>query len=323
LARKILPATVCADRRRCRTANRPATGDEQPLSKQHRALLLDKLSKTKEMTFDQIRKALGFLETIPFNLEGGKRKKLQGMVTDAILADKKLFGPAWHTRKNAEKTQIARCLIHGTEAEIRRQATDGWGLEAEAAERLLDVDLPAGYIRLSIAALEKLVPHMERGLLYMTADGTPSALSEAAYGRPDQRCRKVLERLPEPPEVTNPVVRQALFELRKVVNCIVKTYGKPARIHLELARNATATAEQRRKMSQNMRDRGAQRDKPANRSASACGGRLCRPRFAPRRQTCSSIHRRVAACSNWPRKSAPAIPRTARRKPPKRIGRPG
>src|SRR5262249_23379601 len=48
----------------------PATGDEYPLSTEQRTLLLDKLSRSKEMTFDQIRKALGFLESIPFNLEG-------------------------------------------------------------------------------------------------------------------------------------------------------------------------------------------------------------------------------------------------------------
>jgi CRISPR-associated endonuclease Csn1 len=241
----------------------PATGDEEPLSKQHRTLLLDKLSKTKEMTFDKIRKALGFLETIPFNLQAGKRTKLQGMVTDAILADKKLFGPAWHKRPDAEKTQIVRCLIQGEESEIRRHAAVTWRLDAETTERLLDVDLPAGYIRLSIAALELLVPHMERGLLYMAADGTPSALSEAGYLRPDQQRRHILDRLPEPPGVANPVVRQALFELRKVVNSIIKSYGRPGRIHIELARNATATAEQRRKMSQNMREREAQRDEAA------------------------------------------------------------
>jgi CRISPR-associated endonuclease Csn1 len=241
----------------------PATSDELPLSKEHRTLLLHKLSKTKEMTFDQIRKSLGFLETISFNLEAGKRTKLQGMITDAILADKKLFGPAWHKRAEQEKTQIVRFLIQGDEAKIRHLAINEWGLDVEMAELLLDVDLPAGYIRLSAVALEKLVPHMERGLLYMTADGTASALSEAGYLRPDQQRHTVLDRLPEPPEVTNPVVRQALFELRKLVNAIIKAYGKPTKIRLELARNATATAEQRKKMSQNMRDREAERDDAA------------------------------------------------------------
>lgn len=241
----------------------PATGDECPLSAQQRTLLLDKLSKCKEMTFDQIRSALGFIESISFNLERGKRSKLQGMVTDALLAHKELFGAGWHKRPDEERTQIVRTLIHGGEEEIRRQACKGWGVDEATAERLLDVDLPSGYAGLSITAMEKLVPHMERGLLYMTNDGTPSALSQAGYLRPDQIAATVLDELPEPPTVTNPVVRQALYELRKVVNSIVRRYGRPARIHLELARNATASSEERKKMSERMRERERERDAAA------------------------------------------------------------
>lgn len=49
----------------------PATGVERPLSARQRTLLLDKLSRTKEMTFDRIRTASGFLDSVPFNLERG------------------------------------------------------------------------------------------------------------------------------------------------------------------------------------------------------------------------------------------------------------
>jgi CRISPR-associated endonuclease Csn1 len=241
----------------------PAIGDEQALTKEQRTLLLDLLSKTDEMTFKRIKQKLGFLDSIAFNLERGKRTKLQGMVSDSILAEKKLFGPSWHKRPDGEKTQIVRTLIHGEEDEIRRAAKSEWGLEDDATERLLEVDLPDGYGRLSITALEKLMPHMERGLLYMTADSTPSALSEAGYLRPDQIRGKVHDELPEPPEITNPVVRAALHELRKVVNSIIRRYGKPAEIHLELARNAAASSEERRKMSERMREREAERDQAA------------------------------------------------------------
>lgn len=242
----------------------PESGDERSLDKEQRTLLLAKLAERKEMTFDQIRKSLGFLESVAFNLEGGKRTKLQGMITDALLANEQLFGKAWHKRPEIEKTEIVRVLVNGDESMIRRQAREKWNLDDETIERLLDVDLPAGYVRLSVAALEKLVPHMERGLLYMTGDGTPSALSEAGYLRPDQMRRKASDELPEPPHVTNPVVRQALFELRKVVNSILRKFGKPAAIRLELARNAAASSDERAKMSQRMREREAERDRAAD-----------------------------------------------------------
>ena len=57
----------------------PDTHTERTLTEDQRKLLLDKLNRTKDMTFDQIRKALGFLESVKFNLERGKRSKIQGV----------------------------------------------------------------------------------------------------------------------------------------------------------------------------------------------------------------------------------------------------
>ncbi len=243
----------------------PDTHEECLLSAEHRTLLLDKLSKTKEMKFDNIRKALGFLESVHFNLESGNRTKLQGMVTDAILANRNIFGTAWHGRPEKEKDEIIRALIHQDEEDVRRLALTEWGLDEQAADKLLDADLPARYLHLSRLALEKLVPHMERGLLYMTNDDTPSALSEAGYLRPDQIQRRIHDCLPHPPDLPNPVVRQALFEVRKVINAIIREYGKPARIRIELARDVKATSEQRKAISRQMRDREAMRDEAAER----------------------------------------------------------
>ncbi|HEY2838849.1 MAG TPA: type II CRISPR RNA-guided endonuclease Cas9, partial [Pirellulales bacterium] len=257
----------------------PGTKDELLLSQEQRTLLLALLSKTKEMTFDTIRKKLGFLESIPFNLERGNRSKLLGTPVDALLANKEIFGKEWHDRPEDEKTQIVRCLIHGDEGEIRRRAQAEWGLDEAATERLLNVDLPAGYSMLSIAALEKLVPHMERGLLYMTDDNTPCALLAAGYLRADQLRRQAKDQLPSPPDVANPVVRRALSELRKVVNSIIGRYGKPSAIRLEFARNATVSKEQRQEMSKRMRDREAERDGAASRLRDEYGEKVTRDKI--------------------------------------------
>jgi CRISPR-associated endonuclease Csn1 len=242
----------------------PKSRDELPLTGEQRALLLDKLSKKKEMAFDEIRKALGFLETVKFNLETGHRQKLLGHATDAALGNKKVFGPGWSDRPDAERDAIVRSVLELDDRELLHRATSEWGLPVEAATALADVELPEGYLHLSRTALEKLVPHMERGLLIMTDDDTPSALSEAGYLRPDQRAYAIRDELPPPPDVANPVVRQALHEVRKVVNAVIREYGKPAKIHVELARNAKASTEERRRMSKQMRDREAERNAAAD-----------------------------------------------------------
>ena len=98
----------------------------------------------------------------------------------------------------------------------------------------------------------------------LSRDGAPSALSEAGFLRPDQRLAKQGDRLPLPSDkITNPLVRQALFEVRKVVNAVIREYGKPDAIHIELAREVQGTAEKRSEASRRMRERERLRDAAA------------------------------------------------------------
>jgi CRISPR-associated endonuclease Csn1 len=245
------------------------SGEERPLNPEERDVLLRLLERAKEKKFDDIRKEFGrklsVPETIRFNLERGDRTKLLGMPTDAILAHKDLFGKAWYDRPEAEKNAIVRSMLpDGDEEPAIRQKAAVWGMGAEGVEALLDVSLPEGYASFSRAALEKLLPHLERGLPLMTKDGTPSALSEDGYQRPDQRVVNQKDFLPPPPPITNPLVRQALHEVRKVVNAIIREYGRPARIHIELAREVKGTAKDRERRSKEMRQREQERDNAAD-----------------------------------------------------------
>ena len=50
---------------------------------------------------------------------------------------------------------------------------------------------------------------------------------------------------PHFPEINNPLVLRALHELRKVVNGVIREHGRPARIHLEMARDLKMSPKQR------------------------------------------------------------------------------
>jgi CRISPR-associated endonuclease Csn1 len=225
----------------------PDSGKVSRLDDAQRVLLLDKLSQKREMTFDAIRKELGMLATVQFNLEKGERAKLKGHVVDYVMAKESPFGAKWWEMPEESKDRIVNMLAdsRNSDDQIVREAIETWGLPEDEARALAGVNLPAGYLSLSRKAIEKLLPHMEKGQLLMTDDGTPCALTGAGYLRPDQRVRKVLERLPEPPDLPNPVVRQAMHEVRRVVNAIVREYGRPARIHVELARNIKMSPDDR------------------------------------------------------------------------------
>lgn len=256
----------------------PETGEEFRLTESPELYgkLIEEMKKKKTITFDQIRKLFNFPETIRFNLEEGDRKSIKGLEVDAQMACKKIFGPAWWKMPIEQRDEIVRYMIEGTgrsengrvidrdDEEIRRRAREDWGLSKEAAEELLKVKYPAGHVRYSRKALEKIVPELRRGLLLMTDDNTESALSAAGYLRPDQRQRNLSDRLPAPPDdITNPVVIRALHEVKTVVNAILREYGRPDRIHIELARDAKATGAQRSEMSKKMRQRQREREDAA------------------------------------------------------------
>ncbi|MGN1273934.1 MAG: type II CRISPR RNA-guided endonuclease Cas9, partial [Thermoguttaceae bacterium] len=61
--------------------------------------------------------------------------------------------------------------------------------------------------------------------------------------------------------LTNPVVTRALTELRKVVNAIIREYGKPERIVVELARDLKRSRKERESLSKKMREQETLREK--------------------------------------------------------------
>jgi len=251
----------------------PDKHTEHRLDEDQRKLLLAKLNRTKELTFDQIRKALGFLESVKFNLERGERSKFKGVPIDALFAAKEVLGPKWYDRPETQKTEIIATLLdhERDDDSLIARATAEWNMSPSQAEAMLAVDLPAGYGSLSIMAIEKLLPHMERGLLYMDDDESNSALHAAGYLRRDQLQRRIFDKLPDPArmsncpigDIPNPVVKRTLTEVRKVVNAIVREYGKPAAVHLEMARSVQVGKEKRSEYNKTIRNREAERESVA------------------------------------------------------------
>jgi len=251
----------------------PATNEEDPLSDTHRTLLLDKLSRSREMDFDKIRKALGLLESVQFNLEGGKRKKLQGMVTDSFLAAKGAIGPEWHDWKEDRKDAIVELLALSTDDDATHEKlVRDCGLTPQQADAALDVELPAGYMSVSLVAIKKLLPHLEDGLKLMGNDASDSAMHAAGYMRRDELRRRVFDALPDPArardarigDIPNPVVKRAIVELRKVVNGIIREYGKPDAVHVELTRQVRQGPKARSEYSTRIRETEAERDQAAD-----------------------------------------------------------
>lgn len=249
--------------------------------------LYDKLLSSKEASFDQIRKLFGFTETVAFNLEKVGRKALKGMETDAILAGKKYFGKDWRAKSDEEKNEIVQIIIERplailgentfatpknnnleqtmSDDEFIKYAMENWGVSQEVAEELCKNPLPTGYGRLSVKALEKLIPALRNRKVYMANDESDSALHEAGYIRRDEKQRPGSDTIPMITQWTsNPVVNRVAAETRRVFNDIVKVYGKPDVVRIELLRevklNKVKRNEALRKQMENTKAREAAKE---------------------------------------------------------------
>jgi CRISPR-associated endonuclease Csn1 len=245
----------------------PQDNLEKSLDPDKRRLLIQELSTRREMTFEQLKRALD-MQTVQFNLEKGKRSRLQGMVTDCDLAHKKILGPDWHKRPEEQRNQIVSLLLQSTDDEQTRSVLiEQHGFSAEQADAALAVDLPPGYVNLSLKAINNIMPFLEQGLRLMGNDATDSAIHAAGYLRADELHRRIFDRLPDLThardlriaDIPNPVVKRTLVELRKVVNAIVGKYGRPDAIHVEMARQVRQGCKARSEYNSRIREIEAER----------------------------------------------------------------
>ncbi len=237
------------------------------LSPEQRVTLIEYLMTGKERSFDQIRKKLfPQHDNIRFNLERGDRKKLLGMPVDAILSKKEYFNKKWSKIDEDIKDWIVAAIIDDDESRLRSLLEDA-DFDPEMAETLLDnVPLPEGYSSYSLHAIKKMLPFVEKGMPLLSRDSeTPCAYREAGFLPPWEREGEKSRLLGETPDVTNPIVRAALREVKKVVNSILreivfKEGHTLTRIRIELAREAKGTARQREQRTKDMRQNEKKRD---------------------------------------------------------------
>lgn len=139
---------------------------------------------------------------------------------------------------HAQLDEIGEVLSLYKADDKRREHLEQIGLSNDEIEALLALNFTkAG--NLSLIAMRKLIPYLEQGLTYDKA-------CEQVYG--DHRAQYNGERMPllsfgklkeegALDSVNNPVVLRAIAQTFKVVNAVIRRYGSPQAIHIELARD--------------------------------------------------------------------------------------
>jgi CRISPR-associated endonuclease Csn1 len=213
------------------------------------------LFQNGKLSFDKIRGLLKLPPEAKLNLESDKRTELLGDQTAAKLSGKTLFGKAWRSFPLARQVEIVMGLLETEdEAKLIEWLMAETGLDGETAARAADAFLPDGHCRLGLRAIKKIVPFMERGMNYPEAakaveydhaqlpDGVLSPNGYLPYygewlqddvlgsGDPRHSHDKRWGRFP------NPTVHIGLGQLRRTVNALIREYGPPSEIAVEMTR---------------------------------------------------------------------------------------
>jgi CRISPR-associated endonuclease Csn1 len=236
-------------------------GSEDKLTQEQRKIILQELVQKKEIKFDKIRKLLGLIESQEFNLEqGDKVKSLKGDSFAAGMRSRNLFGAKkWDSLVEKEKIELNNAFLELEDDKLVEKMVDEYGFKKEQAERVLKISLPQRYMSFSRKAIMRLLPFMESGAL------TSDAKEKAGYKKERQETGESLDKLPLPHDLRNPIVQKAMHEVRKVVNAIIREYGKPKKIVLEMARDVKGGMREREEIQFKMRQNEKRNDEARTR----------------------------------------------------------
>lgn len=229
------------------------------LTKEERAFTVDLLSRQKTLGFSSLATKLAkefddVSKDATFNLDCDVRDNLKGNEIDYFLS--KLIGDGPWDELDGKKRDILRDKLVNDE--------DPESIEALFAQ--FDVDLKKlhsfdigaadGYMAFSEKALKRILPHLENGLQehYAIVKEYPKFESSSASAMsflPYLQGENIPHQLKD---ITNPNVTRALTELRKVVNAIVREYGLPDQIVVELTRELKRGKEAKKDHSKFIKD---------------------------------------------------------------------
>jgi CRISPR-associated endonuclease Csn1 len=238
--------------------------EKAPLSREDRDKVVMALLSKNKCTFGQLRKVLNLPNSMQFNLESDVRKHLDGDQTSAVLSDEKRFGVRWRTLSDDQKVTIVDRLLNEQDEEtLVAWLMAEFSLTEAQAKATANAPLPDGYGNIGLTAVKEILAQLQADVVVYS-----KACERAGYRHSDFRTGEIVDQLPyygkllerhiafgsndpdDPEEIrygriANPTVHIGLNQLRKVVNAIIRRYGHPQQIIVELARSLKLNKKQK------------------------------------------------------------------------------
>lgn len=221
------------------------------------------LRKDGFLSWSKIKTLLGE-KTVKFNLENQRGPGLKADTTNRLMMQ---IAPDWWQSLSLSAQRQAVDIIQTAQSDnalVAQFAEHNIDTSTEVLAQLSKLKLDDGYGRVSIKAIETIMPYLQQWQIYSDAcasaginhsdgyDGTVFGAGDLPYYG-ELLAKHVIGGSHETkdkdnPEVyfgkiNNPTVHMALNQFRLVINALVKHYGCPPReIYLEMARETTASA---------------------------------------------------------------------------------
>jgi CRISPR-associated endonuclease Csn1 len=214
-----------------------------------------------DATFTKILRKLKLPGTTIFNLQDIKRDRLKGNATAVALAKDIHFGDRWHEFSREMQDKIVDKLLNeASESVLVEWLQQNTDIDEAVAEHIANANLPEGYGSLSRAALARVLPELIRDVIVYSEAVARAGFDSHSVLSYAEQTGEILDTLPyygEPlqrhvafgtgnpadgPEkrfgkIANPTVHIGLNELRKVINALIRRYGHPSEIIVEVARD--------------------------------------------------------------------------------------
>lgn len=241
-------------------------GIKRRLTDDERNKLFALCHKMEKVDYKRIRKELEMGQDALFsNLTYGRKE------VEEVEAAKFQYLPVYHEMRKAfdkisknhilQISNTQRDLIgtaityYKTDDKIQQALLEG-NFSKEEINAILGMKNFSKFGSLSVKAMQKVIPYLEKGLTY------DKACEQAGY---DFRAHSVAEKkkyLPKLPQntydITSPVVKRAINQTIKVVNEIIKRHGSPSAVNIELAREMSKSFKDRKRIEKEQKDNAAQ-----------------------------------------------------------------
>ena len=227
-------------------------GESERLTDEQRGRIIELAHKSKDVSYAQIRKALGISDEQHFNIHYANDKTREESEKKAKLGCMK----AYHQMRKAfgadvlaaipteQRNAIATALTYYKTSGKIRAYLEAAGIDSSIIDMTESIGNFAKFGHISIKACDLLIPQLQKGLNYNEACAAAGLNFKGHDGSEKSR---FLHPTPDDlADITSPVVKRAVSQTAKVINAIIRKQGcSPTFINIELARELSKSKKER------------------------------------------------------------------------------